>query len=100
MRSWVRTLHVSRTVLAAPKPAALVVLSCPAGTVLNLKIKKLGDEPVALEDAEYPEWLWTLLDKQKKDADLKEADIMKWRKRQLRKANIKRINNNNFLSKM
>ena len=35
---------------------------CPAGTLLNLKIKNKQDEPVALEDSEYPEWLWTITD--------------------------------------
>ncbi|EPX70970.1 ribosomal protein subunit L37 [Schizosaccharomyces octosporus yFS286] len=34
-----------------------------AGTILkNLNIKAGGVDPVAKEDNEYPEWLWTLLD--------------------------------------
>lgn len=74
--------------------------SCQAGTVLNLKIRKAGDEPVALEDKEYPEWLWDCLDKSKLDNQLKEADFMKWRRRQLNKENTKKINNNNFLSQL
>ena len=74
--------------------------SCKAGTVLNLKVRKNGDEPVALEDSEYPEWLWEMLDKKQINADLKANDFMKWRRRQLRKENTKKINNNNFLSKM
>lgn len=74
--------------------------SCAAGTVLNLKIRKAGDEPVALEDSKYPEWLWDCLDKEKQDKQLKESDFMKWRRRQLNKENTKKINNNNFLSQL
>lgn len=73
--------------------------SCVAGTVLNLKVRKNGDEPVALEDSEYPDWLWTILDKKGNDELLKSQDIMRWRKRQLNKANAAKIKANNFLSK-
>lgn len=72
----------------------------PAGTVLNLKIRKNGDEPVALEDSEYPEWLWDCLDKNKLDADLKKDDMMKWRRKQISRANTARIKNNNFVAQM
>ena len=74
--------------------------SVPAGTVLNLKIRKNGDEPVALEDSEYPEWLWECLDKEKQEQRLKEQDFMKWRKKQINKANTAKIKNNNFISQM
>lgn len=74
--------------------------SCKAGTVLNLKMRKSGNEPVALEDHDYPEWLWDCLDKSKMDEDLKTNDLMKWRKKHLGKINKAKINNNNFLSKM
>ncbi|KAF3985767.1 hypothetical protein FT663_04169 [Candidozyma haemuli var. vulneris] len=80
--------------------AAVKQSICPAGTVLNLKIRKSGDEPVALKDEEYPEWLWDCLDKKKLDDQLKETDIMKWRKKQLNKANCAKIKNNNFVSQM
>lgn len=73
---------------------------CPAGTVLNLKIRKSGDEPVALKDEEYPDWLWDCLDKAKMDKQLKENDVMKWRKKQINKANNAKIKNNNFVSQM
>lgn len=73
---------------------------CPAGTVLNLKIRKSGDEPVALKDEEYPDWLWDCLDKPKMDKQLKDNDIMKWRKKQINKANNAKIKNNNFVSQM
>lgn len=47
--------------------------SCPAGTILNgLNYTKGGNDPVALKDEEYPEWLWSCLDVMKKGAD--EAD--------------------------
>lgn len=74
--------------------------SCKSGTVLNLKVKKNGDEPVALEDSEYPDWLWNCLDKKKQDDILKKTDFMKWRRKQLNKANTAKIKDNNFLSKM
>ncbi|CAN3354740.1 large ribosomal subunit protein mL54 [Diutina catenulata] len=96
MLRFVRSFSVSRAVFAVPAKGS----SCKAGTVLGLKIKKSGDGPVALEDSEYPEWLWDMLDKPKMEQQLKDQDHMKWRKKQLRKENIKRINNNNFLSKM
>lgn len=74
--------------------------SCAAGTVLNLKVRKNGDEPVALEDSEYPDWLWTMLDKTNTEQTLKETDIMAWRKKQLSKVNTKTIKMNNFLANM
>lgn len=74
--------------------------SCVAGTVLNLKIRKSGDEPVALEDSEYPAWLWDVLDKEKTDLQLKEENVMQWRKKQLSKKNSAKIKNNNFLAQM
>ncbi|GJN93063.1 hypothetical protein Rhopal_006108-T1 [Rhodotorula paludigena] len=37
--------------------------SCPPGTVLkNLNYLKDGADPVALPEADYPPWLWTLLE--------------------------------------
>lgn len=74
--------------------------SCAPGTVLNLKMKKSGNEPVALEDEEYPEWLWDCLNKDKQEQLLKETDFMKWRRKQLKKSNTAKIKDNNFLSKM
>lgn len=74
--------------------------SCAAGTVLNLKVKKNGDEVVALEDDQYPAWLWDCLDDAKIDEQLKQTDYLKWKKKQINKTNTKKIKNNNFLSKM
>lgn len=87
-----------RTFRAFSTTRVALQLSCPAGTVLNLKIRKNGDEPVALEDSQYPEWLWDILDKEKTDQQLKQLDFMAWRRKQLNKQNTKTIKNNNFLS--
>lgn len=49
--------------------------SCPAGTVLNgLNYFKGKTDPVALPDDEYPEWLWSCLDVQKKADAEEDAD--------------------------
>ena len=41
--------------------------SAPEGTVLKgLNVFKNGAEPVAMADAAYPPWLWTVLDKKGK----------------------------------
>jgi large subunit ribosomal protein L54 len=79
------------------KPA--VPSSCPTGTVLNLKIKKSGTEPVALEDSEYPEWLWTVLDAKAQQAKL-DTDSAKKAKREMRARNKKKIKMNNFIAQM
>ena len=97
-------LRFLRLLLARPFSSAIVRAnrapsSCPAGTDLNLKVRKNGDEPVALENSEYPDWLWTILDKEANDELLKSQDIMRWRKKQLNKANALKIKANNFLSK-
>ncbi|PIB00627.1 hypothetical protein CB0940_01741 [Cercospora beticola] len=71
------------------KQAAKVVSSVPAGTVLKgLNFMKNKQDPVALEDHEYPSWLWTALhDKgdtpggQPKDA---EGDLFSKSKKQRR----------------
>ncbi|KAJ8106457.1 hypothetical protein ONZ43_g7059 [Nemania bipapillata] len=56
---------------AAPEEA---LSSCPAGTILTgLNYFKNQNDPVALADSEYPQWLWKCLDVQKK-ADEGEAD--------------------------
>ena len=50
---------------APTRPAS----SCPPGTVLvGLNYLKNKQDPVALEDAEYPEWLWSCLDVKKNAA--------------------------------
>lgn len=48
--------------LATPLPTS----SIPAGTILKgLNFLKGRDDPVALKEEEYPEWLWHCLDKKK-----------------------------------
>ncbi|KAH6608676.1 hypothetical protein Trco_002022 [Trichoderma cornu-damae] len=59
----------------APKPAATSRSICPEGTVLNgLNYTKGGQDPVAMKDEDYPEWLWSCLDVMKK-ADAADDDL-------------------------
>ncbi|PSS25338.1 hypothetical protein M430DRAFT_47813 [Amorphotheca resinae ATCC 22711] len=52
----------------------LPVSSVPAGTPLKgLNYIKGRDDPVALEEHEYPEWLWTCLDQKKAVDDLDDS---------------------------
>jgi large subunit ribosomal protein L54 len=55
-----------------------VVSSVPAGTVLRgLNFMKNKEDPVALEDDEYPAWLWSALaeSKDKNAKDELEGDL-------------------------
>lgn len=48
---------------------------CPEGTVLTgLSYTKGRNDPVALKDEEYPEWLWSCLDVMKKASDGADED--------------------------
>ncbi len=50
----------------AAATAAAAQSSVPAGTVLRgLNYLKDKQDPVAMEDSEYPPWLWTMLDQVK-----------------------------------
>lgn len=80
-------------------PSTIVKSSCPAGTVLSVNVKKSGKDPVALEDSEYPAWLWEVLDPEAQARKLAE-DPMKLRKKQIRKANRMKIKQNNFLQQL
>ncbi|KAH8737074.1 mitochondrial ribosomal protein L37-domain-containing protein [Ilyonectria robusta] len=52
------------------KDAPISRSSCPAGTKLTgLNYLKNGQDPVALKDEEYPEWLWSCLDVIKSNKD-------------------------------
>lgn len=55
----------------------IALSSVPAGTPLKgLNFLKNKDDPVALEDHEYPSWLWDVLKKESKTADDKaEGDL-------------------------
>ncbi|KAK6198828.1 uncharacterized protein RJT21DRAFT_122464 [Scheffersomyces amazonensis] len=94
-RSWARSITSS-----AILKNQVVKSSCAAGTVLNLKVRKNGDEPVALEDSEYPEWLWEMLDNEKLDAKLKQADLLNWKRREWGRSNRDKIKNNNFITQL
>lgn len=96
----IRYASTSAAAAAAKTPTAKVVSSCPAGTKLKgLNVKKTGEDPVALEDSEYPPWLWDLLDKKAQDAALQENPEL-LAKKQRRQANRQKIKMNNFLSGM
>ncbi|KAF2750628.1 hypothetical protein M011DRAFT_436948 [Sporormia fimetaria CBS 119925] len=85
----------SSTHAKAPKPESakatpLVKSSVPAGTPLKgLNLVKGKPDPVAMEDSEYPAWLWTLLERQEgKKADGAEGagDLFSKSKKQRRLA--------------
>lgn len=83
------------------KTSPKIVSSCKVGTSLNLGIKKDGKEPVALADEEYPEWLWTVLDKSKaRDNETFADQSLADRKRELRKLNRSTIKQRNFLNQL
>ncbi|PMD41935.1 hypothetical protein L207DRAFT_582356 [Hyaloscypha variabilis F] len=65
------------------------ISNCKAGTKLKgLNYLKNRDDPVALEDEEYPEWLWHCLDVKKKSGDEEGAvgDLFSKSKKLRRKA--------------
>ncbi|EJS44709.1 mrpl37p [Saccharomyces arboricola H-6] len=79
------------------------VSSCSAGTSLNLNIWKSGKDAVALEDKEYPSWLWSVLGSKQTDehaAKDPEGEALLKRRKNIRKANRQRIKQNNFLSQL
>ncbi|KAL4765594.1 mitochondrial 54S ribosomal protein mL54 [Aspergillus foveolatus] len=62
-------VHVDVNPTKATKPVERPPSSCPAGTPLaGLNYFKNKPEVVALEDSEYPDWLWSLLDSTNKEA--------------------------------
>ncbi|KAH3684430.1 hypothetical protein WICPIJ_004616 [Wickerhamomyces pijperi] len=87
------------TASATPAPAQTIKSACAAGTPLNLKIKKSGQEPVALEDSEYPAWLWEILDPKLQQQKL-EQDPAKLAKKDMKLRNKKKIKMNNFMEQM
>ena len=71
-----------------------------AGTTLKgVNVRKNGEDPVALADEEYPEWLWDLLDPEAQAAKIAANPILAAKKAR-REANRKKIRENNFLAKM
>ncbi|KAH7076448.1 mitochondrial ribosomal protein L37-domain-containing protein [Paraphoma chrysanthemicola] len=73
---------------AKKKAAALVRSSIPAGTPLKgLNFEKNKQDPVALPDDEYPEWLWTILQRQEKTSEgAGQGDLFSKSKKQRRVA--------------
>ncbi|KAG8723921.1 hypothetical protein FRC09_001186 [Ceratobasidium sp. 395] len=75
----------------APSPKT-PTSSCPPQTVLTGLNWRKGQPPVlALEDSEYPPWLWTVLD-EKKPGDGTS-------KQEMRKKNRQKIRLQNFMKK-
>ncbi|KAJ2456035.1 hypothetical protein EV183_000378 [Coemansia sp. RSA 2336] len=75
---------------AQPEQRKYPASSAAHGTVLKgLNIYKDGKDPVALKDEEYPEWLWTLLDK------VPEEQLPEREKQRLERS--KNIKKNNFM---
>ncbi|CAI1934077.1 hypothetical protein SEUBUCD646_0D04730 [Saccharomyces eubayanus] len=98
-RRWLSTSRVFYNKQAVK----VVASSCPAGTSLNLNIWKSGKDAQALEDKEYPSWLWSVLDaKQAVDHTAKDpgGEALSQRKKNIRKANRQQIKQNNFLSQL
>ncbi|KAG5359652.1 54S ribosomal protein L37 [Yarrowia sp. C11] len=74
--------------------------SVAAGTVLKgCNVRKNGQDPVALEDSEYPQWLWDILDPAAQKAKLEADPVRAARKAQKARAKAK-LQDNNFVSKM
>lgn len=71
--------------------------SCKEGTAMNLNVYKNGKPIVAMKDEEYPEWLWTLLDKEAQMEQLKKDDIFRYNRKIIKKQNVARIKMNNFM---
>ncbi|UNI21120.1 hypothetical protein JDV02_007137 [Purpureocillium takamizusanense] len=60
---------------ATTKPAAEPRSICLEGTILSgLNYTKGGNDPVAMKDEDYPEWLWSCLDMAKKGTDVADED--------------------------
>ncbi|KAH8922519.1 hypothetical protein BT69DRAFT_1263369 [Atractiella rhizophila] len=69
------------------------ISSAPGGTVLsNLAIHKGESDPVALDDSEYPEWLWSLLDAKPSKQEKESLEFMKKTGKKERREKIKLSN--------
>jgi hypothetical protein len=79
--------------IAEPTPAPTrKPSSVPKGAVLKgIHYLKEGKEPVALEDSEYPEWLWDLLDEKKLKQKSSKPAFRQYHRKQSRDA-IKAMN--------
>ncbi|KAG1473783.1 hypothetical protein G6F56_000749 [Rhizopus delemar] len=71
-----------------------IVSSAPKGTVLKgIQFLKDKPEPIALDDSEYPEWLWNLLDEKK----MKQKTSKPANRQYHRKQNREAIKASNFM---
>ncbi|KAF2498351.1 hypothetical protein BU16DRAFT_443636, partial [Lophium mytilinum] len=72
----------------APTASVVTLSSVPAGTPLKgLNFLKNAQDPVALEDSEYPSWLWDILKKEETKGDgAGEGDLFSKSKKQRRLA--------------
>ncbi|KAI8087845.1 mitochondrial ribosomal protein L37-domain-containing protein [Gilbertella persicaria] len=87
-------LHTSATVrnTAEPQTTARKPSAAPKGTVLKgIQYLKDKQDPVALDDAEYPEWLWDLLDEKKQKQKTTKPSNRQYHRKQNRDA-IKAMN--------
>ncbi|KAK2741767.1 hypothetical protein FQN57_005511 [Myotisia sp. PD_48] len=88
-------LYSSETVSASfstPASERKRVSSVPGGTALRgLNYFKNKVDPIALEDHEYPDWLWTLLDQPTKNVKLGgDVDVSAMNKKE-RKKHVKKM---------
>lgn len=79
---------------------AILESSCKEGTKINLNIYKNAKPILAKKDEEYPEWLWTLLDKDLQLEQLKQDDWFRYNRKLIKKQNVARIKMNNFMQNM
>ncbi|PVI08198.1 hypothetical protein DM02DRAFT_501851, partial [Periconia macrospinosa] len=71
--------------VAEKKVHPLVRSSVPAGTPLKgLNFFKDKSDPVAMADEEYPDWLWTILDKKDTKDNADSGDLFSKSKKQRR----------------
>lgn len=92
----IRVIARAYSTPSAPK----VPSSVAAGTVLKgCNVRKNGQDPVALEDSEYPQWLWDILDPAAQKAKLDADPVRAARKAQKTRAKAV-LQENNFISKM
>lgn len=84
----IRTFTTSRATLES---------ACKEGTKINLNIYKNAQPIIAKKDEEYPEWLWTLLDKDLQLEQLKNEDWFRYNRKLIKKQNVARIKMTNFM---
>ncbi|GMG22917.1 unnamed protein product [Ambrosiozyma monospora] len=74
--------------------------SCKEGTEIKLNIYKAGKPILAKKDEEYPEWLWTLMDKDLQLEQLKNENYFKYQRKLIKQKSVQHCKHNNFMEKM